>query len=54
MATEVPSTMPAGRLCEACGQPLDSGHRYLCGHCADTIDRDTEALLEREHFDGLE
>jgi hypothetical protein len=26
----------------------------LCDRCAATIDHDTEALLEREHFDGTE
>ena len=35
--------------CEACGAPLDSDHLHLCGHCAAVIDRDTEAMLEREH-----
>jgi predicted amidophosphoribosyltransferase len=38
-------------VCEACGQPLDSDHRHLCGHCAATIDHDTDALLECELFD---
>jgi hypothetical protein len=42
------------RVCEACGRPLDSDHPHLCSLCAATIDRDTEALLEREHFDGWE
>ena len=42
------------RVCEACGRPLDSDHLHLCGHCAAIIDADTEALLEREHFDGWE
>jgi predicted amidophosphoribosyltransferase len=36
-------------VCEACGQPLDSEHPSLCDRCAATIDRDTDAMLEREH-----
>jgi hypothetical protein len=43
-----------GAACEACGRTLDSDHLHLCGHCAATIDHDTDALLEREHFDSPE
>jgi predicted amidophosphoribosyltransferase len=39
------------RACEACGRPLDTDHPHLCGHCAATIDRDTDAMLERDLFD---
>ena len=39
------------KACEACGRPLDSDHLHLCGHCAATIDRATDELLERELFD---
>jgi hypothetical protein len=39
--------------CEACGAPLppDADHPCLCGHCAASIDRATDELLERENFE---
>jgi hypothetical protein len=40
------------RACEACGRLPNSDHLHLRGHCAAIIDRDTEELLEREHFGG--
>lgn len=40
--------------CEGCQAKLtgDEAIPGLRGSCADTIDRDTEARLERDHFGG--
>jgi hypothetical protein len=38
--------------CEAC-RKRPATHGSLCEVCAETIDQDTEAVLERLHFDDL-
>ena len=47
-------TVDATVKCEGCRAKLtgDEAIPGLCAACADTIDRDTEAKLEREHFGG--
>jgi hypothetical protein len=46
------------RRCECCGKVLTREevreHISLCTNCAAVIDRETEAQLEREHFDWFE
>jgi hypothetical protein len=46
------------KTCSACGDKYGSQeeprHPSLCPYCASKIDRDTEAQLEREHFDWFE
>lgn len=53
-AEEVTVTPPDRLACEGCRAKLtgDEAIPGLCSECADTIDRDTEARLEREHFGG--
>jgi hypothetical protein len=40
-----------GPRCQACGRGVVASP--LCDRCAKTIDRDTEALMERPHYDDL-
>lgn len=49
---DILDTVAATRKCEGCSTRLtgDEAIPGLCAACADTIDRDTEELLEREHF----